>query len=226
MMPPDPDSLLNRFGYESYPAPGDGPTHEPRDDEVAAGQGGGGVALCLSGGGLRAAAFHLGAVRRLAELGVLARVQTVSSVSGGSILAAFLAERLDPWPAEVVRDFDSSVGDPFRKVAGANLRRGLASGLLRGRSFVESMEVAYREQVTDRRLGELPERPRFVFNATDLGFGVNWVFERERVGSYRAGYLDPQVGAEWTVARAVAASSCFPPLFRPMRGVNPLEWTV
>src|SRR3954452_20292285 len=56
-------------------------------------------ALCLSGGGFRAALFHLGALRRLDELGVLARVDTVSSVSGGSILAAHLADRLRPWPA-------------------------------------------------------------------------------------------------------------------------------
>src|SRR5262245_31835308 len=52
-----------------------------------------GIALCLSGGGFRAALFHLGAIRRLDELGVLSRLETISSVSGGSILAAFLADR-------------------------------------------------------------------------------------------------------------------------------------
>jgi NTE family protein len=214
-----PDNLLDQFGYETFPAPGDGPTHESRDDleEQAERSLERGVALCLSGGGIRAAAFHLGTVRRLAELGVLPDVQTVSSVSGGSILSAFLLEKLDPWPVDVVHDFDTTVSQPFREVAGTNLRRGLALGLLKGRSFVESMEKTYGERISGRRLSELPDRPRFVFNATDLGFGVNWVFERERVGSYRAGYLEPRDGGEWTVARAVAASSCFPPIFRPMR---------
>ena len=49
-----------------------------------------GMALCLSGGGYRAALFHLGAVRRLNELGVLPKVDTVSAVSGGSLLLAQL----------------------------------------------------------------------------------------------------------------------------------------
>ena len=50
-----------------------------------------GIALCLSGGGFRAALFHLGAVRRLNELGILANLAAISSVSGGSIMAAHLA---------------------------------------------------------------------------------------------------------------------------------------
>src|SRR5213593_1149029 len=49
------------------------------------------IALCLSGGGYRASLFHLGALRRLNELGVLSRVDTIASVSGGSILAAQIA---------------------------------------------------------------------------------------------------------------------------------------
>ena len=55
-----------------------------------------GVALCMSGGGYRAALFHLGALRRLDELGVLPKITTISSVSGGSIVNAFLATRLRP----------------------------------------------------------------------------------------------------------------------------------
>lgn len=50
-----------------------------------------GTALCLSGGGKRATYFHVGALRRLNELGRLRTLRRVSSVSGGSITAAFLA---------------------------------------------------------------------------------------------------------------------------------------
>ena len=64
-------------------------------------------------------------------------------------------------------------------------------------------------------LASLPERPRFVFCATDLCFGVNFVLSAERVGDYRLGYLSPPP-ADWHVARAVAASSCFPPIFNPL----------
>ncbi|PYO41029.1 MAG: hypothetical protein DMD33_15450 [Gemmatimonadetes bacterium] len=43
-----------------------------------------GVGLCLSGGGFRATLFHLGALRRLNELGVISKPDTISSVSGGA----------------------------------------------------------------------------------------------------------------------------------------------
>ena len=44
--------------------------------------------LGLSGGGFRAALFHLGVLARLAELDVLRRVEVISCVSGGSIIGA------------------------------------------------------------------------------------------------------------------------------------------
>jgi NTE family protein len=46
------------------------------------------VGLALSGGGFRAAFFHVGVLARLAETGVLARVEVISTVSGGSIVGA------------------------------------------------------------------------------------------------------------------------------------------
>jgi len=47
------------------------------------------IGLALSGGGFRAALFHLGVIRRLEELGVMKYVQTISAVSGGAIIAAY-----------------------------------------------------------------------------------------------------------------------------------------
>src|SRR5438046_1406992 len=49
------------------------------------------LALTLSGGGFRAALFHLGVVRFLYEANLLPRVRHICAVSGGSILAAHLA---------------------------------------------------------------------------------------------------------------------------------------
>lgn len=46
------------------------------------------VGLALSGGGFRAALVHLGVLARLAECGVLGSVETLSTVSGGSIVGA------------------------------------------------------------------------------------------------------------------------------------------
>jgi predicted acylesterase/phospholipase RssA len=46
------------------------------------------VGLALSGGGFRASLFHLGVLARLAEADVLRFVETLSTVSGGSIVGA------------------------------------------------------------------------------------------------------------------------------------------
>lgn len=49
------------------------------------------IGLALSGGGYRGAAYHLGVLRILNRLGVLDKVDVISSVSGGSIVAAYYA---------------------------------------------------------------------------------------------------------------------------------------
>jgi NTE family protein len=49
------------------------------------------VGLALSGGGSRAIAFHLGCLRALRDRGILDRVEVISAVSGGSVIAAMYA---------------------------------------------------------------------------------------------------------------------------------------
>src|SRR5262245_38503902 len=49
------------------------------------------IGLALSGGGFRATLYHLGLVRFLRDAGILGNVTHITSVSGGSIIAAHLA---------------------------------------------------------------------------------------------------------------------------------------
>ena len=188
-----------------------------------------GLALCLSGGGYRATLFHLGAVRRLHELGILARVDTISSVSGGSLFAGILADiAIDRgWSRGLaVEHFDRDVAERVRMLARRDLRTGpfLAhvgwNWLLPG-PRARHFERLVTKHVSRRTLSELPDRPRFVFCATDVSFGVNWESSRERTGSWRAGYLVN--GAEWPIGRAVAASACFPPVFGPLPVHAPVD---
>ena len=46
------------------------------------------LGIALSGGGFRAALFHIGVLARMAELGLLRGVEAISTVSGGSIIGA------------------------------------------------------------------------------------------------------------------------------------------
>ena len=49
------------------------------------------VGLALSGGGSRAIAFHLGCLRALHDRNILDQIEVISSVSGGSVIAAMYA---------------------------------------------------------------------------------------------------------------------------------------
>lgn len=174
-----------------------------------------GAALCLSGGGYRAALFHLGVLRRLHETGALSRIDTVSAVSGGSIVAAHLATRLVA--AGRIRDWDDDIARPFHDLTAKNLRTApLLTALLSRRRSVERLADRYHDLLTPIDVDELPARPRFIFCSTDLGGACNWVFERSRVGDWRVGYMRPAPRG-LRLADAVAASSCFPPLFQPWK---------
>jgi NTE family protein len=188
-----------------------------------------GVALCLSGGGYRAALFHLGALRRLNELGVLSQVDTITSVSGGSIIAAQLAshrrELGDDWPdtGSCVPRWDEGVAEPLRAFVGTDirtgavLRRAAPRHWLNKNASVDGLANRYAEGPARGKLSDLPDHPRFVFCATNMQFRSQWVFDcgRRIVGDDQAGFC--QLTDDWTLARAVAASSCVPGVFTPMQ---------
>src|ERR1043165_610993 len=46
------------------------------------------LGMALSGGGFRAAFFHIGILAQMARLGLLRHVEVISTVSGGSIIGA------------------------------------------------------------------------------------------------------------------------------------------
>jgi NTE family protein len=171
-----------------------------------------GVALCLSGGGYRAMLFHLGVLWRLRETGWLARLDRVSSVSGGSIAAATLALAWD----EVEDGFEERVVTPLRELAGHGLDvRSVLSGLATPDSIGERLASAYRRHLFGgATLQDLPDRPRFLFNATNVGSGDLVLFSKEYLADWRVGRLEsPDV----EVAVAVACSSAFPPVLSPYR---------
>ncbi|MCI0461246.1 MAG: patatin-like phospholipase family protein, partial [Gemmataceae bacterium] len=91
-----------------------------------------GWCLCLSGGGFRATLFHLGVIHRLNELGVLAKLSTITSVSGGSILNGVLATRwsrlnFDP-AAGTYTNVEQEIGVPVRDFCSRDLRTKVLLG--------------------------------------------------------------------------------------------------
>jgi hypothetical protein len=137
-------------------------------------------ALWLAGDGHRAALFHLGALTRLNELGLLAQIGTVGAVSGGSILAALLATRI-PWPLHgAYRGWPEQVAEPLRELASRNararavLRRAVPSSSGAGAA---ALEERYARELVDSMGGEPRWGPRFVFGASGLtlsGLAAGW----------------------------------------------------
>jgi len=80
------------------------------------------IGLALSGGGSRAIAFHLGCLRALHDKGILSKVSILSSVSGGSVIAALYAYSDDSFPE-------------FEERVLSLLRRGLVWGIARHTFF-------------------------------------------------------------------------------------------
>ena len=87
-----------------------------------------GVALCFSGGGYRAALFHLGATRRLNELGVLSKVDTFTAVSRRQHLRVAACGVCGAKPGRVVATgtsvaaYDQQVAKPMYELAGCDVR--------------------------------------------------------------------------------------------------------
>ncbi len=88
------------------------------------------VGLALSGGGSRAIAFHLGCLRALHDLRLLERIEVLSSVSGGSVIAAMYAYTRDPFPI-----FDRKVVHLLRR----GLHRDIAHETLRPANLLNAL---------------------------------------------------------------------------------------
>ena len=180
-----------------------------------------GLALALSGGGFRATLFHLGALRRLNELGVLSSADIITSVSGGSIMAACLADAMMASPPKKgvpLANFEA-LAAKVHDLTSYNLRRTILLKKMSpqnwGRSLPELVAKELEQRVTDKPLPALPVSPAFVFCATDMVFGVNWIYTRDRAGDFQAGYSSTKLDAI-SIAHAAAASACFPPVFKPI----------
>lgn len=176
-----------------------------------------GIGLALSGGGFRASLFHAGSLLRLHELGVLGDVDRISAVSGGSITAGLLAcnwtklDFADPNAAA----YRSYVLDPLRAFCRRRIdSTAIIKGFLPFTRASDVVQASYDKHLFfDRTLKQLPDKPRFVFNSTNLQTGRSFRFSKPYMGDYLIGLVkNPDV----KLSTAVAASSAFPPLLSPV----------
>jgi len=171
------------------------------------------IGIALSGGGFRAAAFHLGVFRKLQQLGLLWKLDVLSCVSGGSIAGAFLASR---WGDDTALD----ALDNYLRTASIAVSSVIGGVLDPFSTRLGKLRATYeRDLFDDLKLGSLQAGPRLYLNATNLATGNMFFFvtgggKPAEMGEWELGTVP---APDFSISKAVAASSAFPPVFPPLR---------
>lgn len=193
------------------------------------------VALALSGGGFRAALFHLGVVRLLYEARWLRSVKQIGAVSGGSILAAHLVLYWDRYTGND-ESFDSAARELIQfvqaDIRGRVVRRWILAWVTllprllmpspRRWTFTNLLQSYYTRLFRNASLKQLygPGRPYVIFNCTSMSTGSPCSFSSSDFIWYENDQEKSLAAPDTPVAFAVAASSAFPPLFPPIAITN------
>ncbi|MGO6847958.1 MULTISPECIES: patatin-like phospholipase family protein [Rhizobium] len=177
------------------------------------------IGIALSGGGFRAAAFHLGVFTELRALNLLDKLDLLTCVSGGSIAGGFLASNWNvPDVLDRLADYLSK-----KSIAVSSVVGGLISPFS---TRLEKLAETYdRDLFEGRTLSDLRGGPRIYFNATNLATGNMFFFvagkslvpggdSGETMGEHESGTAS---ASNFSISRAVAASSAFPPVFPPLK---------
>ena len=144
-------------------------------------------------------------------MALLSEVGRFSSVSGGSILAGLLAVQ---WSRLKFRDgvavnFHDEIVFPIWEFCSHSVdRAAVALGLVAG---TRGLERSYRKHLVGVfELRDLPDYPDFVFNAAHIETGRNCTLSKAGLHTWRLGDVAlPNL----ELAKAMAASSAFPPAF-------------
>ena len=171
------------------------------------------IGLALSGGGFRAACFHLGVMKKLDDIGLLDKIDLLSCVSGGSIAGGVLALHWGTGTAlEKLEEYLST-----RSIAVSSVIGGLLDPF-EGR--LDKLAKSYDKHLFEgKTLSALAGGPRVYLNATNMATGNMFFFvagggKPEEMGDHELGVVD---AADFPINKAVAASSAFPPVFPPLR---------
>lgn len=202
------------------------------------------IALTISGGGFRAAAYGLGTLNLLHLLGVLENVQMLSTISGGTITGAFYAARRKRGQSM------DMIYDDFYKILGRDeilensVRNWGKAADTPGANYklIRAFADTYHEQLYGRERFDLfwqPDVPAapfhlqsVIFSATELNTGTAFRFQyasqlpdqvTEKGRTFDSYYIGngnitiPRGRARTIrIADIVASSSCFPVGFEPL----------
>jgi predicted acylesterase/phospholipase RssA len=198
------------------------------------------IALSLSGGGYRAAAFHLGTLDMLYRLGLLPSVHVLSTVSGGTLTGIKYA--LSVTEGVSFEDFYREFFDFLTEtnVIGKGLDgltpprsspfAGQMPSLIRSAAQVYTSPKMLGDKTFGVILNDQTSHLREVsFNATEFRTANYFRFQRSASTQARIGngnlVVRREVAEMIRLADIAAASSCFPSAFEPLRFPDDFLWS-
>ncbi|WP_198160119.1 patatin-like phospholipase family protein [Photobacterium sp. J15] len=187
------------------------------------------IGLAVSGGGYRATLYSLGAIWRLNQFGLLPKLKTVTSVSGGSITTAYLAIKWDQLhfnSDDVATNFDEVVALPIQRFCSRTIDvESVLSGLFSLKDTVgDKVAKAYDKHLfKEANIQDIPNHaPEFIFYGTNYQTGSSIRIQKSGITDYKIGkYPVPDL----PIAKVVGISSAFPPVLSPVTlKTNPNLW--
>lgn len=168
------------------------------------------IGLALSGGGHRAAVFHLGILSYLADNDLLDKVHHISTVSGGSVVTALVYK---------LNGYKFPTSKEYKEIVLPQLKEYFTDRSLQSRFTLNSLwySIIDRHKALsytlkhnwgiDSCLQDTEAHPLWTINTTTLETGKSWQIEKRRMGDYKLGYIkSPKID----LSDAVAASAGFP----------------
>lgn len=198
------------------------------------------IALCLSGGGYRAAMYHLGVMTYLHHVylptggRLIDHVHTITSISGGAI-PAFAYALANAHETDRVECFKDLYKRLIENNVGEQMLEHFNSSKDPDKSFVKSLAYVYNQSFFgEAKFGEIidlmaiDELHHFSVDATDFELGIPFRFQAtaalnipDRNEPYgvignRTHKIDRSRASEIRISDIMAATSCFPLAFEPI----------
>ena len=189
------------------------------------------IGLALSGGGVRAAAFHAGVLRYLAEQRLLEQVVHISSVSGGSLFIGIVFQHSSCcWPGSemYLREVFPHVRQTLttKSLQRSALYRLLFNPL--NWRFILSRANVLAQAIhslwgVNSQLNALGSTPAWSINCTTGETGRRYRFKNGTMGDYELGYASVD---DISLSRAMAISAAFPGGIGPLSlNAQEFNWT-
>ena len=184
------------------------------------------IGLALSGGGMRAAIFHLGILQALAEEELFNQVTRISTVSGASLgMGLIYSLNKQQWPTDEV--FLDKILPAIQTIITKKDIQWTSLCQMICRPYYWDKKVNLLSNVMEKKWGihcclqDIPNHPLWIINTTAFESGKDFRISPMRMGTKPAYVINPR----FRLSHAMGASAGFPVLIGPYKlKTKKYEW--